>query len=446
MLREAKVPIVGCAVGVKEHHPTQYAATFYRSPETMVRVDWEREPTTAEKSVALRIVSNCLVSTIDLEVVDSRSGGYPPLPDPKQEPRPSSVAAYYYRTIWIGAPPQVARGGMGFDLSEYHDEILREDFTTGIRARALRCGIVVFDFAKWKPGSCGANDGNPPSFDEFARVMLQRVAVSNAHLVCLWTAIAQKMRMCVDKAVVAPGDLIALRSFDDLSAGMSFGRVGNLDTIPLQMQRDYVQHLEPMTLYNMHVRSVTDFSRTTVAEDVIRDSFVLLGRVLESKDDLLVLLDLHAKSCRAHEDHDYNHCLIVSWSVTEKLLNALWKRYLDSRREVDENGLRVPFINKERRARLTDGRTYTAAVMAESLSLVGQLPFALYQKLNAVRGARNNWMHNLQPVSRQQAELAVALSTEMIATVTGVSVDTPLSARLHWVSTREGVTGISGTN
>jgi hypothetical protein len=92
----------------------------------------------------------------------------------------------------------------------------------------------------------------------------------------------------------------------------------------------------------------------------------------------------------------------------------VWKEYVDAnrlRRIVSASGVveedRV--INKDRKRR-PEGREYTASIVTVILTLTNALPYELYDAMLRVRGARNNWVHDLQPVSPQTSWEAVCRS------------------------------------
>jgi hypothetical protein len=56
---------------------------------------------------------------------------------------------------------------------------------------------------------------------------------------------------------------------------------------------------------------------------------------------------------------------------------------------------------------------YTASIITESLSLLGQLSFEEYSRSEIVRRARNSWMHNLADVPMDKAEVALKVSSSL---------------------------------
>jgi hypothetical protein len=120
------------------------------------------------------------------------------------------------------------------------------------------------------------------------------------------------------------------------------------------------------------------------------------------------------------------------WTIAERLLRTLWRRYVGENRQREIDGDTVNFImGARRKALLEDTRTYSAAVVSEILSLTGQIPLELYREQAAARSARNNWVHDLKPVSREQAQASVKVAEQMLRLVENIDLEVPLSLHLH---------------
>jgi len=121
----------------------------------------------------------------------------------------------------------------------------------------------------------------------------------------------------------------------------------------------------------------------------------------------------------------------VAWAIIEKLLQLLWERYVEQNHEREIDGVKVNFINKTRREKLTESRDFNASVISEILSITNTLPFSLYQEITKVRQTRNNWIHDLEPVSREIAETSVSMATKLLNLADGINLDVPLISRIH---------------
>jgi hypothetical protein len=149
---------------------------------------------------------------------------------------------------------------------------------------------------------------------------------------------------------------------------------------------------------------------------------------MANQEDGVLLVDLFLRASKAHQDHNYSAALIGFWAVSEKLLQELWRSYQEENRTRDGKS----FINSKRMAILNDGRSFTASVMAEFLSLTGRIDFALYEKISHVRKARNGWMHSLTPgISSADALAAGKLCEAMLKIVRNVALRCEPPLKVH---------------
>jgi Domain of unknown function (DUF4145) len=101
---------------------------------------------------------------------------------------------------------------------------------------------------------------------------------------------------------------------------------------------------------------------------------------------------------------------------------ALGGHYIDDQRDRPVEGDEM-FVSSDRRSKLTGGRDFTASVISEFLSLADVIPFDLFQMLSKVRKVRNDWMHELRPVTRSDANEAVQLAQRMLNFVDRLGID-----------------------
>jgi len=284
--------------------------------------------------------------------------------------------------------------------------------------------MFIFDFSGWSPSRAPPNR-DEKNFDAMAEAILRRVTVLNAHLACLCTKLCERQGQAIPKMVVSPSDIIALKSLDE--SGMNFGdmRVGALALA--RFPSTYAQGLPATFDWRLIMRNVV------IEIDTVAESFQLLDTVLQHPAPYaLIVTDLYARSCKAYEDHNYSLCLVMAWAITEKLVQELWDRYLEANREREIDGAKVTFINRSRRDLLTDGRDFHASVIGEILSLANSLPFPLHKDISRVRQARNDWLHELKPLSREDALLSVSVAERMLNLVYGLNFRVPLVASLHF--------------
>lgn len=337
----------------------------------------------------------------------------------------NASAYYHWPGLWVGGAPEFAdprdrRSPVEANLGEITEQVFRTTLHSGITAKVLREGRFVFDFSDCAPAAIPGDVAM--SFDDTTAVMLRRTTVLNAHLACLYTALARVERFAVTKMVVTPVNLIGSTTIDDEGWGASDAQI------------IYLLQADSPASYNHLSPASADwrlFHRTVISLETVETSFQLLDRLLRhSSGEAAGLAELYTKACKSYEDHDYATSLTVAWTITEHLVQVLWDRYIQRNRERTADGERFTFINAQRRARLTGGRDYTASIISEVLSLLDELPFDLFERLGQVRSDRNAWLHDLRPVSRAAAGTAIDVARQTLGFVEGIELEAPLLARI----------------
>ena len=317
-----------------------------------------------------------------------------------------NVSAYYHwPTLWLGKPP--APGG-NIDFEEVSEEVHTETLTRGVKVMALKEGMFMFDFSEWQPGRAPPENLSA-DFDAVAPIVLKRTSLMNAHLACLHTSISRPdiddSRFVLYKMVVSPSDLIWCDSLSQFTyCNADDPRVTWLmETRWIWHGHGYYNTMDPRLM-----------RRRVVDSEKVAESFSLLDEILSNPDqNAMFLVELCLRSCKACEDHNYALSLVTAWALVENLLQRLWSRYIDDQRDRQVEDGEV-FLNSARREKLTYGRDFTASVISEFLSLADIIPFELFQVLSKVRKARNDWMHELRPVTRLDANEAVGLAQRML--------------------------------
>lgn len=112
--------------------------------------------------------------------------------------------------------------------------------------------------------------------------------------------------------------------------------------------------------------------------------------------------------------------LTDAWIVIEQIVDWLWTDYLS---QLDDTN---------RQERLSDTRTYSAAVRIEILHTVGTLTSSLYSALNVARKHRNNLAHRAK-ISLDMAIETVSAMKDMIESFCKTSIATPLATSgVNW--------------
>ena len=114
----------------------------------------------------------------------------------------SSIVAYYHvPPLWIGeAPP---RDALAANAAALRETVFQKDLKWGIRVRATRDGLFVFDCTKWAPGAPVRIDGSvryQESHDQAQAHVYSCIELMNCHVACLNAA-----RSLVDRIGQATG-------------------------------------------------------------------------------------------------------------------------------------------------------------------------------------------------------------------------------------------------
>ena len=128
----------------------------------------------------------------------------------------------------------------------------------------------------------------------------------------------------------------------------------------------------------------------------------------EIADSLRFLLEAYTHL----EDSRYLESFVLSWLVVEKHLYAVWKRFLK------DEGLARP--RRDKLGKPGQGG-WTIDHVIESLGLLKQIPADEYSKLMAMKGLRNDIVHEGERVSKQQAEEAFEAAERILVQRTGIS-------------------------
>ena len=310
-------------------------------------------------------------------------------------------------------------GGENFVLSELEDEVFTGR-VADVAVRASREGRFIFDFSD---NALLAEPQEDLDFDRDAALAVNRAELLNSHVLCLHVALARTQHLALPKTVVSPLDFISYQSADPPP---SYGWIE--------------QRLTPLltagSLASYNELSPTTFDwrlsqRPTLTIETVAESCALLETIFQrAAPRLLPVTDLYLRGTAFYEAHDYNLALVSAWAAVETLLQSQWQRYLDSNRTRLIDGIDVAFINADRRDRLMGGRDFTASVMSEVLSLLGELPHSLYADLHLVRRDRNGFMHELSTVSRQAADRALSVAERMLGLVEGLDLAVSRLSRL----------------
>lgn len=311
------------------------------------------------------------------------------------------LAFYHDPPLWVGSSPIDEEARELRDLDALREVVYQATLPCAIDIRVTREGLFAFSFNSWElqTGTSAAKT-DADGYDEEIRSILSKTVFMNAFLALLYANLWRYPRM-----MVTPELTIAIHDIENPGKLIGFGS-------------RWVEHLwlssDPSS-YSQNSRLMEDARiidrLCTVSLADLHTITDKLAKVMASyPNDGLLLLDLFQRASKAYQDYSYSSSLISNWAITEKLIGELWIRYQADNESRDGE----PFITAERRKRLKDGRTYTAAVIAETLSLTSYIDYRLYTDICHVRKARNDWMHALKStIYRSEANLAISVCERM---------------------------------
>lgn len=340
------------------------------------------------------------------------------------KPTPSSATAYYLMPpVYVCGSPWSFDDSVRWvmpkldlsqcDIKKLADEVYRKDLGCGISVVVLREGLFVFDFSKWGDAKGVPKNGfaTTPMYGA-----LERVAVLNTHLACLYTVVQSLQHQSIPKMVLSPGNLFSM-SFQPPYLGGSCSNEPQWS--PFSLSR-FVSTYNPNYPPGLDFRIIS--RRINLTPSAIEKSFELFEKALGSNTmRIIAVADLYLRSCSVCEEHNFALSTVLAWTACEKLLNVLWERHID---DCDrENSVPdAKFVNRTRKERLM-GANFTASVVIEILSLANHIDFALYEKLNKVRRARNNWVHDLESeINSDIAQIGLQATGDLMELVDAIPI------------------------
>lgn len=336
-----------------------------------------------------------------------------------------AIHAYYHAPpLWIGTRPTEEEIKTAPE-SNFIREVYRTQLTQGIKVRVRRDGLFVFDCSNWEPGQTTeipefeAIGGQPipkgvsDAEDLAKQRTYMRFQLLTVHLACLGTVLHGVRQVLPPH----PSSMLSLFHFEQN------GLLNILNS--LDPGKSYIYNHIALFQFDPAYRPPNQFHRIEVSAEKIEQSFNLLQQVLNSSSpDILGLIEIIYKSVYNYTCHQFSEALILCWTVCESLLNKTWSEYVAAKR-VEPNPAGMPNgatrINVDRKKRL-EGFDFTASITSEILELSGLIPYDLFCQLNAIRKARNDWMHSLKDVSMMDATEAIKTTFDFLFRVTGIKL------------------------
>ena len=134
------------------------------------------------------------------------------------------------------------------------------------------------------------------------------------------------------------------------------------------------------------------------------------------------LIALLNKAVLSTHRGEFAEAHILSWAVIEKIIQNEWDRFIESTNEILDDGAKT--VNSKRKE-ILNNRDYTVSVRTEMLELAKIIPYTLYKRLSPIRKTRNDWMHNLGPVSLQDCRECYEVAREFLSRKLGYEFQHP---------------------
>jgi hypothetical protein len=331
---------------------------------------------------------------------------------------------YHFPPVWVGAAASSSNGEV--DLNELNDQIFNESFANGVQMRVSREGLFLYDFSSWPEAVMPSGD-RPPAFEGIASVQLKRCAFMSSFLACLYTSLSSVQSTVIPKMAISPSDLVLAQTLDGPNMSSSDFRV-----MSLLMSR-YVSTYPAG--FPLQVDWRLGFRHTVIDRLTLEQGVAIFDEILAhggGNHGLITISDIYTRACTYFEEHNYPLCLINAWAICEVLLQARWVSYVEANQDRAIDTSTARFISQERKRRLTSSRDYTASVILETLSLLDQIPFDLYKKLDKARSTRNGWIHELRPVRADDARATIEAAESLFSSDFGVVLHAPLLLSLSY--------------
>jgi hypothetical protein len=268
--------------------------------------------------------------------------------------------------------------------------------TTGISYEVWQDGLVLFAFGE--EATIGAW-----SDVDWERTLIERASVCNVHLACLHSAIPQGGITVAKRAVSVTGTVREYRS------GAGDSRFGSHDRVVAAHLPIPGREVSAWALGG-EATLATSFlhTRRLVPAESIGLSMEYLASVLHGGPLAISLVELLLKGCSALELENYTDALVALWTAAEVAISTLTESAVDH----------LAGVNGGVKPRKPD--RWGAARSIEFLGLLGVLDITLIKEIDAVRVARNRWLHGLLANDRELAATALLTATALVSSVVHV--------------------------
>jgi hypothetical protein len=331
-----------------------------------------------------------------------------------------ALGYYLWPARWAGAPPANAEAIAEADKAPggtLVDVIFETDLPGGVRSRVHRDGMLAYDFS-------GSSYPTAATGDEMA-LYAARVQLINAHLACLKSSVGPGPHIAPATGETVIGIIWNLTDPMYSAGGGFMAGIGALTQMIVALARARVEPAEPDWRFTRMTEVVT--------EAQIERSYVLLRELLELDDSrrskALLYAELIVRAEGSLSVEDNAGALVYAWTAAEGILKSLYLEWVARCSYVrdpgpDTHGNPRAFLNSNRSRDLASSKV-TAWHMAEIGSLVGWLPFDLYETVRRCAASRNRWLHNQDMQALNDARNAIEGAQKLFQLAEGIDLRPP---------------------
>lgn len=166
-------------------------------------------------------------------------------------------------------------------------------------------------------------------------------------------------------------------------------------------------------------------STDVITKQTLDEGARLLAHLRQVEKGFIELAALLNRVMSAFREYDYPLCVVTAWSISEVSQNKLWNAFIG--RSFDARSIQV----SNKRIKLLNEDKFTASVVTEILTVVGEISEETRSRLNSSRSARNKWAHATEERNAEQARSSILVAHDMFRRVLPRGGDLPQIALMH---------------
>jgi hypothetical protein len=281
--------------------------------------------------------------------------------------------------------------------------------------RAVVEGLFAFDFSGNANCALSNSATDITDFNELAEKQIRRTRVMNAYLAFFYTRQIEIDKFSQARMVVTPELMISMNNLDgNTSQGFGNTRVSHLATS--RFEGTYSSNQPYWADIRLQGR------RGLVSKQVLEAAATDLTHLISKHGDAgVMLLDLYLRATKAFQDHNHSLSVINYWTIIEIILNELWEALIDDK----------AITGKRRKNLREDSRTFSAAVIVETLDFLDRIPDIGYDDITKTRKIRNGWIHSLVEVNKDDAIRANDVCARLLKQAKGLTLMGATGLSLH---------------